>query len=70
MMPMSIEIERADNGYIVRMPTSNHICLTLEDVFNFLLLTFERRSPALPERYGKVIIIRDKEDENRNFTED
>lgn len=56
-----MQVTKAENGYIVFDGGSYHTAKTLEEVFDFMLLQYEARTPESPsDRYGSVIILRCK----------
>lgn len=62
------QIRKVRNGYIVTDEDRNeYIALTLQDVFNRLLLSFEGKAPTFKgDSFGLVIILLD----NRNTVHD
>lgn len=57
------KIEQVRNGYILESQGSKMICVTLEEVFQTLLLQYEGLSPSfLGEGFGQVTIVRGYKD--------
>lgn len=57
-----MQVIKADNGYIIADGVANRIAKTLEEVFDYILLQYEGRSPepGVPDRFGTVIVLRCK----------
>lgn len=67
-MMEKIEITKADNGYIVTwrpfLGYTQHVFQSLDDVFAWLLMHYERRSTHFHgSAYGRVEIVREEPSE-------
>jgi hypothetical protein len=61
----SIEIDKVDNGYIIKYITAKRVCKTTEELFEELLASFEGLRPHFKGKlHGKVNIVRGEKDDS------
>ncbi len=59
-----VKIERVENGFILELDNTKTVYLTLDELFERLLLHYEGKSKVFyHEAYGNVIIERDRQEE-------
>ena len=62
---MELMVEKVSNGFIITNGYQRRVFKTLEEVFNYILLSIEGRCSSFKDSsYGKVVIINDPSTED------